>query len=39
MIYCTTIETFLDTVLGLTMRGITFKADAETFEIRLTGGY
>lgn len=37
MIICTTFECFLDTVAGLTTRGIVFKAYPDTLEITITG--
>ena len=36
---CSDIAQFLDMVQGLVMRGLTFRADAQTFTITLTGGY
>jgi hypothetical protein len=38
-ILCDTIFEFLDVIDGLVRRGLTFRADAKTFTIELTGGY
>lgn len=38
-IRCTDLDNFLDTIQGLTIRGLTFTADTYTFQIKLTGGF
>lgn len=38
-IQCDTRDEFLDTIHGLVLRGLTFKANASTFSIILLGGY
>jgi hypothetical protein len=39
IIKCSHLEQFLDVILGLTTRGLTFEADADTFTIKTTGGF
>ena len=39
MIYCSTVEQFLDVLAGLTQRGIKFIADGNDLTVTLTGGY
>lgn len=39
MITCPDLNLFLNMISGLTMRGLTFEADAAEFTIKLTGGY
>lgn len=39
MIQANNLQQFLDIIEGLIHRGLTFKSDAETFTIFLTGGY
>jgi len=38
-IRCATLEKFLDVVAGLTQRGLTFEAYADTLTVTLTGGF
>lgn len=38
-ITCTTMEQFMDCIYQSVVRGITFKAYAETLTITYTGGY
>lgn len=38
-ITCPDLYRFMDVILELTKRGITFKADATNFSIKLTGGF
>lgn len=38
-IYCNNHDRFMDTIAGLVRQGLTFKADADTLEIHLLGGY
>lgn len=39
IIECADLESFLDCVDGLVKRGLTFKSNAHTLIITLTGGY
>lgn len=38
-IQCTDIHNFLDVIQGLIERGLTFKANAASLSVTLTGGY
>ncbi len=38
-INCRDEEQFMDTIHGLVVRGLTFKADRDSYTITLTGGY
>lgn len=38
-IYCKSMEKFVEVVAGLVSKGLTFEADADTYVIKLTGGY
>lgn len=39
MITCQDLNQFLNIISGLTMRGLTFEADAGALTVKLTGGY
>jgi hypothetical protein len=39
IIKCSTMGQFLDVIWGLTVRGMTFEADADTFTIKTLGGF
>jgi hypothetical protein len=38
-IQCETLTQFLDVIAGLVHRGLTFKANSDTYKIELLGGY